>query len=369
MKTMVGALAMGGLMFAAGAARAEADNGDGLPQWLPTGRALLECGRAFEAGATASRCLKYRFDETVMEYAAQLVDDRGKAVFGENFSFTHRLSWSPFSAAVTRNLDIVIPLHPGDAAPELGNSALFLQQGITRWHDNAGFIRNDIRHGLAYRFALSDEREDVLGVSALYQENIERRHKRLAMTLDYAGRYGTGRLRHFVPASGWRPGRPGYEERAVGGTEIGASVGLTSTLFLDAALASWDEESEHARDISGRIGLGLRPHPWLSLQGGYETGFAGEAVHLRVQLTVPLGGAPKPVPRWEGLGVLGSAGTLPDIWRPLKNVERLQTVERIVSRAAEAPAADIAVKFLQDKATTGSRIGVRVSTTEPVPAN
>ncbi len=355
-------LAFAGFMLGLHGAVAQADNLEG---WAPP----MECGHAFGAGSTSGlRCLKHSLDEAVADYAAHLIEQQGQTLFGDNFRIVHRLSWSPFRAGTSRNLDTVIPLHfgAGDAAPRIGKTALFLQQGVTRWQDSSGFTRNDIRSGVAHRFALSDDGENILGISALYQENIERGHKRLVMTLDYAGRYGTGRLQQFVPASGWKPGRLGYEERAIGGTEIGASLGITSTLSLDTALTRWDDESESAKEIHGRVGLGLRPHPWLSLRAGYETGFAGEAANVHVQLTIPLGGKPKPVPRWEGLGVLGVAQASPEIWRPVENVEQLQTVERVIAPAVAARAGSVAVEFLQAKAATGSNIGVRVSIPAPL---
>ena len=354
--------AVAGLMVGLCSAIAQAEN---LEDWVPP----MECGQAFEAGSTSGlRCLKHSLDESASDYVAHLIEQHGQALLGDNFRVVHRLSWSPFSAGTSRNLDTVIPLHfsTGVAAPEIGKTSLFLQQGVTRWQDSSGFTRNDIRSGVAHRFALSDDGENILGMSALYQENIERGHKRLVMTLDYAGRYGTGRLQHFVPASGWKPGRAGYEERAIGGTEIGASLGITSTLSLDTALTRWDDESESARDINGRVGFGLRPHPWLSLRAGYETGLAGEAANVHVQLTIPLGGKPKPVPRWEGLGVLGVAQTSSGMWRPIESVEQLQTVERIVAPAVVARADGIAVQFLQAEAATGSNIGVRVSIHAPL---
>lgn len=356
------AVAVAGLLVGLCGAVAQADNLEG---WAPP----MECGHAFGAGPTSGlRCLKNSLDEAAADYAAHLIEQQGQTYFGDNFRFVHRLSWSPFTADTSRNLDTVIPLQfsTGEAAPQIGKTALFLQHGVTRWQDNAGFTRNDIRHGVAYRFALSDDNENILGMSALYQENFERGHKRLVMALDYAGRYGTGRLQQFVPASGWKPGRLGYEERAIGGTELGASLGITSTMSLDGALTRWDDESENARDIHGRIGLGLRPHPWLNLRAGYETGLAGEAANVHVQLTIPLGGKPKPVPRWEGLGVLGVAQTPPGIWRPVENVEHLQTVERVIASAAAARAGSIAVEFLQTQAATGSKIGVRVSMPAPL---
>ncbi len=307
-------------------ARAESFRG-----WEPP----IECGQALGVGSQEGLlCLRYSLDEAVTDYAAHLIERQGQALVGENFRFVHRLSWSPTSSAgPTRNLDAVFPLNFASSAggAGLGWTALFLQQGITRWQDNAGLNRNDIRQGVTYRFVPPDS-TSILGFSALYQENLERKHRRTVMSLDYAGRYGNGRIQHYVPASGWVQGRPGHEERPLGGTEISASLGITSTLSLDTALSRWNDAK---RDLHGRVNLGLRPHPWLSFRAGLESGFEGDATNVHVQLTMPLGGVPKPVPRWEGLGVLGVASSsTSDIWRPVGNVEQLRTVERVISPAA-----------------------------------
>lgn len=326
----------------------------------------MECGEAMEASSREGfRCLKFRLDGAVGDYAAHLIEQQGQALFGEHFGFVHRLSWSPFSTGTRRNLDAVIPLQfaLNDTAPKTG-SALFVQSGITRWQDSAGFTRNDVRHGFVYRFALSDER-NIFGMSTFFQENVERSHKRLVITLDYAGQYGTGWLQHFVPASDWQPGRLGYEERVIGGTELGVNLGITSTLSLDAALTRWNDES--AKDLYGRVGVDFRPHRWLNFRAGYESGLAGDAANVHGQLKIPLGGAPKRLPRWEGLGVLGVAETLSGMWRPVENVEELQTVERLIAPAAAARVDSVAVEFLQTEAATGSEIGVRVSIPAPLP--
>ncbi len=365
MKTTLGAFAAGLVAFAAGPGIVHAEKSGDWQQWIP-----MECGHALNASAAeGSHCFQRHFDETLMGYAAEFLDTHGKTVFGDNFGFHHRLSLSPAGTGASRNIDAVFPLHfrSGDAGPGFEKTALFLQQGITRWHDNAGFTRNDFRHGVAYRFALSEDRENILGISAIYQENMERGHSRLVATLDYNGRFGTGRIQHFLPTSSWKPGRTGYEERALGGTEIGASLGITQTLSLDTALTRWNDETETAKDIHSRVGVGFRPHPWLNVRAGYETGFAEDAANIHVQLTIPLGGAPKSIPRWEGVGSFGMAQTGASIWQPVENVEQLQTVERIITPTVQAQANGITVSFIQDSAQTGSEIGLRLSIPAPLP--
>ncbi len=333
----------------------------------------MNCGSAFEGSGSAAasnglHCLSGELGGVVMDGLALVAEGQGRRVFGENFRVVHRLSWSPYGDGdgVAGNLDAVVPLNFAVRRSETGaeESALFLQQGLTRWRDKDGFRRTDVRYGAAYRFMLSDEPDaDVLGLSTVVQENVERRHKRLVTGLDYAGRWGGGWLQHFTPVTDWRPGRRGYEERPIGGTELGARLNVTTTISADAAIARWEEDGAGAGSPSEtRLGLAWRPHPWLSLRTAWGFGAVEEGGNARLALSIPLGGARRALPRWEGLGVLGGAAAAPaDMWRPVENVDRLRTVERVISPAALVRAGAIAVKFLQDEVASGSDSSVRVS--------
>ena len=267
--------------LALGGAAAQAADADAIPSWVWDG--ATGCGETFEGGfSVGAHCLADRLGSVVADEAAHLVGEQGRALFGENFRFVHRLSWSPFGEGVAGNLDAVIPLSfaTGRSAEGVQQNALFLQQGLTRWRDSEGFRRNDLRYGTAWRFALSDEPgADVLGFSTLLQENLERGHQRLATGLDYAGRWGSGWLQHFMPVTDWLPGRPGYEERPLGGTELGFRLDVTTTLSADAALARWEDDGAGRESLESRFGLGWRPHPWLGLRTGWASGLSGRIGH------------------------------------------------------------------------------------------
>ena len=349
-----------------GGAAAQAADADSIPSWVWDG--ATGCGETFEGGfSIGAHCLADRLGSVVADEAAHLVGEQGRALFGENFRFVHRLSWSPFGEGVAGNLDAVIPLSfaAGRSAEGVQQNALFLQQGLTRWRDGEGFRRNDLRYGTAWRFALSDEPgADVLGFSTLLQENLERGHQRLATGLDYAGRWGSGWLQHFTPVTDWLPGRPGYEERPLGGTELGFRLDVTTTVSADAALARWEDDGAGRESLESRFGLGWRPHPWLGLRTGWASGLSGESVTTRLGVNVPLGGGRKTAPRWEGLGTLGVAADTPtDMWRPVENVERLRTIERVAPGQVDG----VSVRFLQSSAPTGAEVAVEVSL--PAPAS
>ena len=360
---LLSALASASFYAAAAAPPEIGELAGGIPDRLLGSAAA--CGPVFEGSRAAGvDCLSGEFGGFLVGAAAQLAEREGRAVLGENFRVVHRLSWSPFGEGLSGNLDAVIPLgflSGGEGAAGGAGRAVFLQQGVTRWRDKNGFRRNDARFGAGYRFALSDAPgADALGVQAVVQENLERGHRRLVAGFDYMGRWGIGSLQHYVPATGWQPGRAGYEERPVGGTRLGLRFDATTTVSVDLSFARWDGAGPGRPADDGRVAVGWRPHPWLSFETGVAgVGSAAESGAFRALLRVPLGGG-YTLPRWNGLGVAGAAGAPVDLWRPIENVERLETVER-----AAAPARprleEISARFLQDSASTGDVVRVEVS--------
>ena len=268
-----------------------------------------------------ARCLGDRLGGLLVDEAARLLTGQGRRVFGEHFSLVHRLSWSPLGQGLAGELDAVIPL--GGTPPRFRGSgvpagagaaeafhgrALFLQQGVTRWTDAHGLRRHDLRLGTAVRFALPHlTGADVLGATALVQENAERGHQRLVLGADYAGRWGQASLQHYLPTTDWRPGRPGHEERAAGGTELSVRFALTTTLSLDTAMGRWERGDAGRSTLDGRLGLGWTPHPSLRFDAGTGLGPGAHGGAFRLSLNVPFGG-PRPRAKWEGFGTFALAG-------------------------------------------------------------
>ena len=312
-------------------------------------------------------CLSGLLASTVLEHAAEYTNRQGQSVFGRNFQLSSRMSLDG-SSGLAGNLDAVIPLGFNGTPEDEAENAFFFQNGVTSWRDSDGSHRNDIRYGVVYRFPVFEA--DVLGFSVLNQESMERGHQRLALGMDYAGRWGTGYVQHFEPTTGWMAGRAGHEERALGGTEIGARLSLTTTLSADVALGRWEAADGH--DQNARLGLNWRPHRWLTLAGGYETnrpggsGSSDDDSRLSVVFRMPLGHTGQSRPRWEGLGVAASGDTSPNLYSPIASVGRISTLEQEASADAGVTPDGVSVRFLQSDAATGSRIGVRVSVAEPV---
>ena len=328
----------------------------------------------WEAG---SRCVGDRLGGLLVDETARFMTEQGRGVFGEHFNLVHRMSWSPLGQGLAGELDAIIPLsfrggaRPGAEGEALHGSAFLLQQGMTRWTDEHGFRRHDVRLGTAFRFALPHfTGADVVGATALLQENVERGHRRFVLGTDYAGRWGHASLQHYLPTTGWRAGRAGYEERAAGGTELSVQFDLTTTVSLDTAMGRWERDDAGRSAIDGRIGLGWKPHPYLSLDARTGLGSGAEAGSFMLSLNVPFGGSRKR-PKWEGLGtfaVAGDSSTAAELLRPVDNVGRIRTIER--AAPAEAASADaVTVRFLQSSATSGGTVEVEVALSAPATAD
>ena len=322
------------------------------------------------------RCIGDRLGGLLVDEAARFVTEQGRGMFGEHFSLVHRMSWSPLGQGLAGEMDAVIPLafragvRPGADADVLHGSALFLQQGVTRWTDAHGFRRHDVRLGTAWRLALPHfAGADVVGATALVQENVERGHQRFVLGTDYAGRWGHASLQHYLPTTQWRPGRSGYEERAVGGTELSVRFDLTTTVALDTAMGRWERDDAGRFVIDGRIGLGWKPHPYLRVDARTGIGPGADAGSFMFSLNVPFGG-PRKRTRWEGFGTFALAGgntTAADLFRPAENVGRIRTIERVARQETEGDG--VTVRFLQSSAASGAEIGVEVSLSAPASAD
>ena len=176
---------------------------------------LQGCEYAFDDGASkGSQCLvEWSANHLLLDALTRFATEQGRAAFGEHFLIVNDFSYSPYGSGLSGGLDVVLPLVPStDSGTAWSRSnALFFQQGVTRWVDDRGSDRNDIRLGAVRRFNLSgestseDSATDVLGISAFVQQSLEFQHTRLVAGADYAGKWGRGSLNLFVPTTGWVP--------------------------------------------------------------------------------------------------------------------------------------------------------------------
>ena len=314
-------------------------------------RAGAACANALEGSASTDCLVDQALNTIVMEEVSGFVSEQGGILFGDNFRLVTRLSWSPTGGTgLVGDIDAVFPLAFGTASDPVSmapdgtgteSDALFLQWGVSHWTDDVGVRRDNLRYGLVRRFALSNTPgAGVLGASGLLQQGLESGHQRFVVGLDYAGSWGTGWFNQYTATTGWRPGRSGFQERALEGAELGLRLTPTTTIGLETALTRWEDKDDLGKWRTGaRVGLDWRPHPWLSFRTAWEdTGQSDGSASFGVRLSIPLGGGHRERPRWEGLGLAGagsgSEANAPDIWRPLDNVRPIQVAEQAIPSPA-----------------------------------
>ncbi len=334
--------------------------------WTAALTQVRGCGAVLnETVSEGAHCLFERGLNFVLDQGIDLADERGKRAFGQHFQIVGNLAYSRSSGrtGLQGDLDLVIPLVGGEpvSGERASSSALFLQQGITRWWDAHGSLHNDVRQGLVYRFRVSEGLDaDVLGISMLHLVNAEHQHAVLVPGFDYSGKWGSSSFRYFSPTTGGRLTRLGYEERALEGMELATRVDITSTVRVNTTGYRWQSEDGSGSWIEGaRLDVGWRPHPWLNITAGYDRPSNAEGTaSVLVRFTMPIGG-PSKTPRWEGLGVTagGSAPNDSELWRPIDGVGQIRvathtTVASLVNRAE--------VRFLQSAVNSGNTVQLEV---------
>ncbi len=320
------------------------------------------CGTAIDgtlSGGTS--CLLDGGANLLLKKSMDSANEFGKKAFGENFRFFGDLSYQSGTGFVN-DLDVVIPLAFKDKDRRT-RSSLFLQQGVTRWRDSGGDSRDDLRIGMAYRFRLTDEPDsDVVGMSAFSLHSADWGHQVLASRVDYAGRWGTGSLTYFLPATSWRPTDPGYEERALEGVELGLDLKLTTTLRANLTAYRWQaEDGSDEWDEGARLGVDWRPHPWLNLSAGYDgIGGGKTSSSFLAKVSVPIGGPSKPKPRWEGLGTLprNAVPGVFNLWRPVDKIGRIKVARRIKTSGLSGL---VNIRPLQNSIVSGEALRVKLS--------
>ena len=386
--SLVAALPAGALVLALALALAsapsQADTSQRIQDFWGSGTFGIEsCAGVLEGSdnevSTAADCAADQMLSGLLGVAFQYLDERGDALFGEHFHLDHRLSLSASGGGLSGDLDAVVPLYSfSSISGDVTRRAVFLQNGVTRWKDEHGFQRNDMRLGVVHRIAMS-ERPDagVFGTSVFFQENLERGHVRIVSGVEYLGRWGSGSLTWFSPVTDWRPGRSGYEERALEGLEFELRTDLTSTIELRAATGQWKNE-EGAEDWStrGRLGVAWQPHPWFGLQSRWDNiGTAENSLGFHAVLAVPFGGGERQRAPWRGLGLsnLGkgsgiTGGDSPvdstEFWRAVDDIGRIVFVERETTTESNS-VQGAQVRFLQTSTQTGAEFTLEVTLLQP----
>ena len=338
--SFVTALLTGGLVLAFGTLSSQANESQRAPEpWRAGAFGIANCAGVLESSdselSTAADCVVDQALSGLLDVAFQYANEHGDTLFGEHFNLEHRLSLSASGGGLSGDLDAVIPLNSfSSISGGTTTRAVFLQNGLTRWKDEHGFQRNDMRFGVVHRIAMS-ERPDagVFGTSVFFQENLEREHVRIVSGVNYLDRWGSGSLTWFMPATDWLPGRAGYEERALEGVELELRTDVTTTIGIRAAAGRWEDRNDTEDWITrGRLGIRWQPHPWLGLQGSWdEIGTADDSLGLHAIVAVPFGGGEGQRARWQGLGRMELASDTSNqgaIWSSVENVGQIEVTER-----------------------------------------
>ena len=351
---------------------ARADSGAG--SWTHYMMQVGNCQAAINDDAPeGARCLLGNGLKLVLDESFRMAEAYGKQRFGAHFQIAADMLNAPVpdKIGLLGDVDVVLPFSDsGLIVSRQGISSLFFQQGVTRsWDDTGpGLFRNDLRHGFVRRFRVSKAVDaDILGISAFHLLNVEHGHRVLVPAVDYTGRWGIGSFRYYLPATGWRPGSGGYEERALEGSEFGMRFDVTTTIELNTAAYRWRaEDGSNSWDTGARVALGWRPHPWLNVKAGYDgLGTSNSSFSIWTALQVPLGSG-ESRPEWEGLGLAPKPATLGAgaLWRPAADIGAIRVARR--STAAEL-VADAEIRFLQDRVNSGDEVRVQVILPSPAP--
>ena len=341
----------------------------------------LACGHAFERGVSSGyRCfMEQMVNGILLDQTTRFANAYGKRLFGEQFSFVNRFTYSQLGGGFSGEMDTVVPLaalagFAGFGGMELDaeSGALFFQQGITSWTDSQGLRRYDMRYGVVRRFNVSEEPgTNVVGLSSFFQQNMEYGHGRLVSGFDYNGVWGRDTFHYFLPTTGWRDSRnrAGTEERALAGMELSMRLQPTSTLGVETALTRWEARDGAGRwETGARVGFSWQPHAWVKIRAAWDgIGTRTPNPSASAFLTFPLGSR-KPAPSWQGLdlGSLGQNVASMDIWRPIDTIGQMRVAERAApSRSVDELLRSLTVRFLQDSAGSGESIKVQVSLSAP----
>jgi len=344
-----------------------ADGNDSL--WEYSLNSAQQCQGAINSSVeSAADCFLGDGINSLFKKGISLSDQRLKESLGENFSITGTMNWSP-DVGSTGGLDMVTPFSfAGSAGTDAAagiRSATFLQQGVTRWRDGFGTMRNDMRNGVVHRFRVSDSLDsDVIGLSSFHLRSTEHGHEVLALGMDYFGRWGTGELRYYAPTTDWTVVRPGHEERPLEGMELGTRLNLTTTLDLSVTGYQWEAEDGSGDMNRGtRLGFNWRPHSWLSFDTTWDGG-SDDAMSVWMNFNMPFGpGTEKP--RWEWLGVAGSGNSgNTNMFQAVPEIGHIRVASRSARIASSAGSNGVSARFVEPSVDSGETVTIEVFTEE-----
>ena len=346
---------------------------DSIWNWDESLNAAASCESAFnQSESIGARCFADQAINQLLIKSSQQAEIYGKRVFGPHFQIQNRFNFSSTDGQLIGHIDAVVPFSFSELQGTKNGtkSAFFMQQGVTRWRDESYNLRNDQRTGFVFRFQPFDAlNNDIFGISAFYQSNLDIGHQVFVSRFDYAGRWGTSTLTHFTPMSGWITSyQNGREEKALEGTELGVNLSLTSNIDLGITGYRWQSEDGSKSWVNGaRTSVNWQPHTYLRIRADYDKSQTKLNSSIWFGVEIPLGGQPER-PRWLGFG------TAPDqidsneeqLYSVVDNIGRIRFASRRTVSLSEL-VDEAHIRFLQDSALTGTEILVQVSINSVAP--
>ena len=326
------------------------------------------------SGAQGVNCVIDTGLNRMLKQGVQMAEEQGKAQLGEAFQIHSRLNVTSKDGRtdVSGDLDVIAPLSfTNVGGPMNVPASFFTQQGVTRFTDSSGAMRNDFRHGVAYRFRLNRQADaDVFGISSFYQQSAEYQHRVMVLGMDYAGRFGSGAIRYFNPMSGWQQHlHTGMEQRPLQGMELSGKFGITTAIDLSATRYRWEADDGSGRWEDGtRFALTWKPHTYLRVKAGYDHATHRRAdTEMRMEVEIPFGeprGTPRPY--WRGFGERLAFNSAPDsaLWRPVEGIGQIA----LATRAPGTLVADgqpVGIRFLAPQVDSGDAVRVEVFVQNP----
>ena len=346
---------------------------DSIWNWDESLNAAASCESAFnQSESIGARCFADQTINQLLIKSTQQAEKYGKRVFGPHFQIQNRLNFSSSGGQLIGHIDAVVPFSFSELQGTKNGtkSAFFVQQGVTSWRDESNNLRNDQRTGFVFRFQPFDAlNNDIFGISAFYQSNLDIGHQVFVSRFDYAGRWGTSSLTHFTPMSGWiTNNQNGREEKALEGTELGVNWGLTSTIDLGITGYRWQSKDGSKSWVNGaRTSVNWHPHTYLRIRADYDESQTNSNSSIWFGVEIPLGGKPER-PRWLGFG------TAPDqidsneeqLYRIVDDIGRIRFASRRTVSLSEL-VDEAHIRFLRDSVETGGEFAVEVSINSPAP--
>lgn len=203
-------------------------------------------------------------------------------------------------------------------------SASFAQFSLTR-AQGSGTTYNA---GIAHRRIL-DGGIWMVGGNLFYDYAPRYGHRRLSVGFDAMTEHFTLSANRYVPQTGWRPGRPGYEERVLAGQDIEIAGTLPGAPALRLTGKAWHWTTQEGADLHGdELGIEYRPSGLMTLRlATRASNTAARQTVATMQVSYQLG-----VPLAQQLEMTDApAGRLSDrLYEKVRRENAIRTEERLI---------------------------------------